>query len=120
MAVENDPRISAQADVLPPKSLEVDGHVRTRNREISVEQAQRLAHSGIRTFVLSPVSSGEVSTDQFLSLLSRYSSHFNGMGPGHPPEASVSVYGRRTDRAGCDTRIVVACILEFESLTGEA
>ena len=66
--------------------------------------------------MLSPVSSAEVSTDQFLSLLSTYSSHINGMGPGHPAEASVSVYGRRTDRAGGDTRIVVACILEFESL----
>jgi hypothetical protein len=117
MVVENDPQLSAQVEVLPPKTLEVDGHVRTRNRELSVEQAQRLARSGIRTFVLSPVSSAEVSTDQFLGLLSAYSGYFDGMGPGHPPEASVHVYGRRSDRTGGDTRIVVACILEFESLS---
>lgn len=90
--------------------------MRRLSREVSVEQAQRLVRSGLRTFVLSPVLSAEIDADQFQRVLSAYSSYFRETGQGHPPEVFVCVYGRRTKKAGADTRIVVACILEFESL----
>jgi hypothetical protein len=116
--LRNDPQLSGQANPLPPKTLDVDGDLRTLNREVSVEQALRLARSGLRAFVMSPALSSEVSSDQLQSILAAYASGFQGMGTGHPPEAFVHVYGRRSDARGRDTRVVVASILEFESLKG--
>ena len=116
MGLTDDPHLGARATALPPNSVDVDGHVWRFNREVSVEQGLRLAGRGLRTFVLSPVLSAEVSTDEFRKIMSAYSSYFSEDGPGHAPDAFVCAYRRRADRAWGDTRIVVACILEFESL----
>ena len=110
VSLTNDPGLSAQLDVLPPKELTVDGVLRRRNRDIPPEEAVRLAARGLRSFVLAWQFATEVATEELAHVLARYAADFDGMGPGHPPEASAHIYGRRHPQTHQDTRIVVACI----------
>ena len=105
----NDPALSEQLEVYPPKELAVDGIARRHNREISPEEAVRFSSRGMRSFVLGWQFGTETSDEEFAEVLRTYARDFLQDGP-HPPEASVHVYGRRDPTTRKDTRIVVACI----------
>ena len=59
-----------------------------------------------------------MSADDLAEVIPEYRSHFDGMGPGHGPEAMAYVYGRRDPRTREDTRIVVVCILNLDISRG--
>ena len=115
----NDPELAAHTELLPPRELPVDGVVRSRNREVTPEDAVRLARRGLRSFVLGFGFGAEVSADELASAVEKYRSHFDGMDPGHGPEAMADIYGRRDPRTREDTRIVVVSILNLD-IKGEA
>lgn len=108
------PQLSARFDVLPPRGLVIDGVPRRRNREISPEEAVRFSGRGLPTYRVSSGFGTAASGEQLAGVVGAYRSHFDGMGPGHPPEASAHVYGRRDPRAREDTRIVVVCVVDLD------
>ena len=111
LQVVEDPVLSAQVEVLPPKVLTVDGVERRLRRAVTPEEAVRFPGRGLRSFLLSSGFGAEVDADVFSHAISGYRSDFDGMGAGHPPEAWAHVYGRRHPRAQTGMRIVVACIV---------
>jgi hypothetical protein len=106
-----DPALGAQTDRFPPAELTVDDVRRTRNREVTPDEAVRFAARGLRAFVLAWGFGAEVTGEELARVLAAYADRFIDHGP-HPAEAHALVYGRNDPRTRRDTRIVVACIAE--------
>ena len=104
VSLTNDPGLSAQLDVLPPKELTVDGMLRRRNRDIPPEEAVRLAARGLRSFVLAWQFATEVATEELAHVLARYAADFDGMGrathPRRRPTSTAAGIRRRTRTPG--------------------
>lgn len=113
MELVDDPELSGQTEVLPPKVLTVDGVQRRRNREVTPEEAVTLAGRGLRSFLVDFGFACEVTAEELVEVVTRYRSHFDGMGEGHPPEAWACLHGRRNPKTSEDTRIVVVTVLHM-------
>lgn len=92
---------------VPPRSVVLDGVQRSKNRQVTPLEWEKLASRGLRVLVISFFAAGGLAADELGAFVRDHESLFQAHGP-HPSEAEVYVYGRRTGKE--DTRVLVVAV----------